>query len=495
MTFTLLDWSVVAAVLLFTTWIGHRLTGKTRTLRDFFLGGRHLPWYAVAASIAATEISAVTYISLPGRVAASDMSYLQVVLIGSLITRLLVGYWLVPAYYEREIYSPYDYVGQALGEPARRMTTGLFTLGGILGQSARVYMTAVVLEVLLADELAWLAARTGLEPLTIAVLFFTTIAVLWTWMGGIATVVWTDAILFLLFGAGIAVTLLTVHFHYEGGLFAALHAGATAGKTHWISTSTSLQAPYTIYTALFLLSWGQLGAYGCDQLMVQRILCCRDAKEARRAVIASFAAAAVVVLCALVGVALWSDFQAHPNLGKAAELGDRLFPTYITRVIRPGLKGVVIAGVFAAAISSLDSALAALSQTSLALISPSARPEQLVRRSRLLVLAWGAALAGCAIAIRAVESHWDSVLSMALSLAGFTQGALLAGFLLAFLPLRPRRLGFLIGAPISVLVVAAIQTAKLLPWPWFVPIGCTVTLLLALLIDRGGEPIPKPPAD
>lgn len=488
MSFTALDWGVVLAILLGTTWIGHKLAGSQTSTRDYFLGGRRLPWYAVAASIAATEISAVTYVSLPWAVAKGNMTYLQVVLIGSVITRALVGFWLVPAYYRREIYSPYDFVGARLGENARRMTTGLFTLGGILGQSARLYMTALVLEVLLAEELAVLSAHTGLAPLSLAVLGFTLVAVLWTWMGGIATVVWTDVILFLLFAAGISITLVTVHGLYDGGLGAALAAGSDAGKTTWISTSTRLSDPFTLWTALFLLSWGQLGPYGCDQMMTQRLFCCRDAREARKAILASSVAGVVVVFCALIGVALFAYYQANPDKGVVMDMGDKLFPTFMVQAISPGWKGLVVAGVFAAAISSLDSILAALSQTTLSTLWPGLSGEaEGVRRSRQLVVGWGVVLGFAAVGIDAVKDHWGSVLDMALALAGYTQGALLAAFLLAFWPLRARTRGFLLGAPISVLTVFTISYREWLPWPWFVPIGCVTTLVVAFATDRGRD--------
>lgn len=482
--FTGLDWAVVLGILGLTTWIGHRLAGKPASMRDFFLGGRRLPWYAVAASIAATEISAVTFLSLPWAVAGGDMTYLQMVLIGSVLTRLMVGYWLVPAYYKREIYSPYDYIGERLGESARKMTTGLFTVGGILGQSVRVYMTALLLEVLMPGELAWLAQHTGLSPMASAVLFFTLIAVAWTWMGGIATVVWTDAILFLLFLAGIAVALVTVHLQLEGGLGAALDAGNAAGKTRWFSLSTRLEDKYTLWTALALFSWSQIGAYGCDQLMAQRLFCCKDAREARRAIVASSLVGLVVVACALVGVALFAYYQAHPEQGDVMQLKDRLFPTFIADVIAPGLKGVVVAGALAAAISSLDSILAALSQTTLSTFFKPADDRTTLRRSRALVLGWGVVLAAATLGIQLLAERWDSILSMALSVAGFTQGALLAGFLLAFLPLRPRTRGFLLGAPISVAVVVSVWHWSSLPWPWFVPIGCVTTLAVAFAVDR-----------
>lgn len=202
--FTTLDWVVVIGVLVGTTVVAGRVAGRQESMRDFFLGARSLPWWAVAASIIATEISAVTYISLPSVVQreGGNITYLQIGLFGSLLARAFVGYVLVPAYYEREIYSPYDYVGNRLGSQARALTTGLFTLGGILAQSARVYLTAVVLQVLLAQELAAVEAAIGLPPLVTSVAAIGVVAVGWTLMGGMATVIWTDAILFVLFLVG-----------------------------------------------------------------------------------------------------------------------------------------------------------------------------------------------------------------------------------------------------------------------------------------------------
>ena len=129
-TFEALDWIVVALVLVLTTWVGHRAAGRQTSARDFFLGGRKLPWYAVAASLVATEISAVTFVGLPAAVAApgGDLTYLQVVLFGALIARMIVAFVLLPVYFEREIYSPYDYVGQRLGSTGRTVTSVVFSI-------------------------------------------------------------------------------------------------------------------------------------------------------------------------------------------------------------------------------------------------------------------------------------------------------------------------------------------------------------------------------
>lgn len=157
LSFGALDWGVVLGVLLATSLFGAWF-GRQSTLRDFFLGGRRLPWWAVSASIVATEISALTLVSLPAIVFVDGgtCAYLQITLIGSVVARLAIAWWLVPAYYQEEIYSPYDWVGRRLGESARRMMTLFGAIGGVLSQAARVYLTAVVLEILLHEQLrAW----------------------------------------------------------------------------------------------------------------------------------------------------------------------------------------------------------------------------------------------------------------------------------------------------------------------------------------------------
>lgn len=478
--FNWLDWSVVALVLIATTVVGERMAGKQASMRDFFLGGRKLPWYAVSASIVATEISAVTYISLPSVVFrdGGNITYLQLGLIGSFLARVFIGYVLVPAYYEREVYSPYDYMGRRLGAGAREVATVLFSLGGVLAQSARVYLTAIVLEVILHDELAWIARHTGLSPLVTAVAAIGVIAVLWTWMGGIATVVWTDSILFVLFLVGICVALFTVSQHLDAGLGAAFADGWRADKFRFFDGSTDPTEAYTIWAACFAASWGGIGSYGTDQLLAQRLFCCRDQREARKAIIASIAAMAVTFLVALVGVGLWAYYREHPMRGETlalySEKNDRVFPLFITHVIPNGLKGLVIAGAFAAAISSLDSIMAALTQTSLsALYLPRRRqvllgsgrdpdgPEEgrrMVRLSRVVVLVWGLLLCAMAVVMDLVarSSQLGSILDLALAMAGYTGGALVAGFFLAFLRLPIDGSGFGWASALSVMTVFAV---------------------------------------
>ncbi|MCA9254643.1 MAG: hypothetical protein KDA33_03355 [Phycisphaerales bacterium] len=318
--FTWIDWSVVIGYFAFTTWIGAKLAGRQATMRDYFLGGRKLPWYAVSGSIIATEISALTFVIVPFVVfntgPEGNLKYLQLGLFGSVFARVIVGYLLVPAYYEREIYSPYDYMGNRLGGNVRSMTTVLFAIGGMLSQSARVYLTAEVLLVVMHDQLDWLSLQLGLSPLVWSIVLIAIVAVIWTLIGGIATVIWTDVLLFLLFVAGAIIALFTVAAHLDGGFAEMIRVGWEArnadpgvgiwGKFTLFDFSTSPTRAFTIWTAVIASTWGGIGPYGADQLIVQRLFCCKGPREARRAMIASSASQLVTLTIAFVGIGLYA---------------------------------------------------------------------------------------------------------------------------------------------------------------------------------------------
>src|SRR5262245_10201119 len=196
--FTSIDWLVVIGYLVFTSWLGAAMAGRQSSARDFFLGGRKLPWYAVSGSIIASEISALTFVSVPWVVCqpGGNLTYLQLGVFGSLLARIIVGYWLVPEYYRREIYSPFDYMHNQLGGNIRGLTTVLFVIKALLAQSSRIYLAGEVLRVVLADQLGWLSEHTRVDELTGAIAIIAVVSIVWTLMGGMRTVIWTDVALF-----------------------------------------------------------------------------------------------------------------------------------------------------------------------------------------------------------------------------------------------------------------------------------------------------------
>jgi Na+/proline symporter len=496
--FGLADWLVVAALFALTSWIGHRTSGKPATIRDFFLGGRKLPWYAVAGSIVATEISAVTLISLPATVfvEGGNLTYLQLGLIGLFLARWIVALVLIPAYFEREVYSPYDYIGGRLGGRTRELMTVLFALGGVLGQSARVYLTGLVLEVVLRDEFRALERHTGIPGIAAAIAVIGVVAVVWTWAGGMATVIWTDVVLFVVFLIAIAGALVTLVAKVDGGAAEIASAASEAGKLRFFDATPSAVRPYTIWAALIANAWVGVGAFGTDQLMAQRVFCCKNAREAQKAMIASYASMIVAVLVALIGLGLYAFYRQHPLQGEALELfrakQDRIFPIFIVSEITTPLRGLIVAGVFAAAISSLDSILAALAQTALSAFwlprqgsgDDAERQGRAVRASRALVLAFGVLL--CFLAVQAelvqLDQRFKAVLDLALSLPSYTQGALLAGFALAFCKWKVDGSGLLWSAPLSVLTVFAVAWHA--PWAEAAVAAGALALLVAWLAWR-----------
>lgn len=496
-----LDWGVLIGYLLLTTWIGHALRGKQSTMKDFFLAGRSLPWPAVCGSIIATEISAITFVGVPGMVfaAGGNFTYLQWA-IGSIAARIIVGVWFVKVFYEREIFSPYDYMQERLGPGARQLTTFLFFISSVLGQSVRLLVTALILRTV-----------TGL-PFELCIVFIGIFAVIWTLMGGMTTVIWTDVIQFFVFILGGGLAFLWLLSTFDGGWAEFWRIGAEAGKFRLIDLSTDPNVQFTLWVALIAMPFQNLAAFGTDQLNAQRMFCCRNREDAGKAIIASSVSQIVTALMLFVGAALYVYYVQHPPTPAEAQLfakdPDYVFPVWITTVLPPGITGLILAGAFAAAISSLDSALAALSQTTLSLIHGNERlnageDPRLVHQSRVAVIAWGIALVLVAIGLQAIRNEIN-LLSLAFGMVAYTYGPLLGAFLLAMSPIRRDIRGVWIGAVLSVLlvlvvrpdlynflaglgVITAEQAAALRPkisFAWLYPVTCLLTLGCGILLGR-----------
>jgi len=444
--FTPLDWVIVFGYLLLTTLIGHALRGRQASIKDFFLGGRSLPWPAVTGSIIATEISGVTFIGVPGSVMAlqGDFTYLQWA-IGSIFARVLVGIYFVKVFYEKDIYSPYDYMGNRLGGGVKKLATLLFTVGSILAQSVRVLVAALPLKVVTPLPFEWCIVVIG------------AFAVGWTLMGGMRTVIWTDVIQFGIFVAGGLTALLWIVSTFENGwmtLFssagaAELFDGTTVDKLRIFNFDTSPELQFTFWVAIFAVPFLNLNAFGVDQLNAQRMFCCRSPQDARKAIIWSSFGQMVTILMLLVGAALFVFYLKQPPTdpmiiesikwsGGQPGAPDMVFPVWIVTEMPVMLRGLILAGIFAAAISSLDSILAALSQTTLSLFRKTdhdlseAEHQHLVKLSRLLVVFWGVALTGFTFVLFAVrEKTQVPILPLAFGMTTYTVGPLLGMFLVA----------------------------------------------------------------
>ncbi len=449
------DWAVIVLYLVFTTVLGGVLAGKQASMKDFFLGGRKLPWPAVCGSIIATELSAATFLIAPALVFApgGNMTYIQLAL-GTILARFVIGYFFIPVYYRREIYSPYEYMGDQLGPRVRSITSGLFMVGGILAQGARVYIAAKALQVI-----------TGTDTVT-SIIIIGIVSVGWTIMGGISTVIWTDAIQCLLFTLGAIAALIFAASTLQGGLATIISDAYHAGKLRMINLSLNPHEAYTLWCGLIGLGVLTLASHGTDQLLVQRMFTCKGPVQARKAVIFSGLSQVLTLLLLFVGAAIFVYYQHVPLSPAEKTVVDddsmKIFAVYIVDVMPSGLSGLLMAAIFATAISTLDSLLAALSQSTIALIykpyiKREASDRHYVRASRVIVLIWGVLLTAFAIYCDAIASSYADLIQFALAMAAYTYGALLGVFLLAFLPTRRDDLGLMWGVPLSMLTVFALN--------------------------------------
>ena len=491
--FTTVDWSIVFGYLLLTTWVGHAMRGKQGTIKDFFLGGRSLPWPAVSGSIIATEISGVTFIGVPGTLFAlhGDFTYLQWAA-GSIIARIIVAAFFVKIYFQREIYSPYDYMGIRLGNGVKVLATIFFTIGSILGQSVRVLVAAIPLKVVTGMNIEWCIIIIGI------------FAIGWTLMGGMRTVIWTDVMQFLLFVIGGVIALFWLINGISGGWTGMIETAQEFGRTRMIDPRFGIgpELKFTLWVALFAVPFQNLGIFGVDQLMAQRMFCCKSAKDAGKAIIFSSIGQLVTVLMLLIGAALFvnyhqngftdqeistifdvsgekiqevreeAQYAEHPVTEKSSQVpvpgsyegkgkSGYIFPVWIVNALPVGLSGLILAGIFAAAISSLDSILAALSQTTLSLIySPEKNQttlsaKQLMSRSRFLVVIWGVVLTGFTLLLSVAQNI--PILPLAFGMTTYTVGPMLGIFVCSILGKGSFR-GLMTGCLISFLAVLFVQT-------------------------------------
>ena len=450
--FTNIDWIVVGGYLLITTWVGHMLKGTQSTMKDFFLGGRSLPWQAVSGSIIATEISGVTFIGVPGMIyaAGGDFTYLQWG-IGSIIARIIVGIFFVRVFYEREIYSPYDYMGNRLGEGAKRLATIIFQIGGILGQSVRVLVAALALKVVTPLEFHHCIWIIGL------------FAVGWTLMGGMRTVIWTDVMQFFLFvGAGLF-SLFWIIGHLDDGWGQMFQVAGEAEKFTLFNLTTDPAVGFTLWVAIIAVPFQNLSAFGVDQLNAQRMFCCRNSRDARKAMIASSGALLLTLLMLLVGAALFAYYEPMRLAGTEpaifSEDTNAVFPVWIVTELPVGLRGLILAGIFAAAISSLDSILAALSQTTLSLLKQKSGEDSEKQRlflSRMLILVWGILLSAFAVELDSLRGKVNVVV-LAFGMISYTNGPMLGMFLASIFTPQARVRGLAFGFILSFLLVASLR--------------------------------------
>ncbi|MCP5515695.1 MAG: sodium/solute symporter [Verrucomicrobiales bacterium] len=477
------DWGVIvlylAGIIAFGVWLGR---GQKDT-RDYFLGSSRLPWWSVGMAIVATETSALTFIGVPAVAFGGNLGFIQVI-VGYVIARVVLAIVMVPHYFRGDIYSPYQLFEGAFGPAARRTAAGFFLIAGTLAAGVRVYVTCIPVQLIFGlqeSQIFW------------AILLFVGLSLIYTYVGGVKAVVWTDAIQFCLFVAGGLFTLWFITRELGTGWSAALATAGDAGKLDWFNSRFTLSAPFNIWMGILGGTFQVLSSHGADQLIVQRVLACGNVREGRKALILSAVIILPLMLMFLfVGVMLWVYYQANPEFPIAVPearpgvgKNDYVFPIFIITAMPPVLRGLLIVAILSAAMSSVSAALAALASVStMDFVKPLLRRERTetwyLRLSRQSTLIWAVLLILVALLTRQVTS----VLNAAFALNGLTSGPLLGGLILAVVWRHGRALPVVVGMLTAFLAMAAIHTGLNVFWPWYTLIGCTVTLTVAAGLRR-----------
>lgn len=459
-----IDFLIIGLYLAGITLFGLRFRKRKRTLRDYFLADRNIPWWAIALSIVAAETSTLTIISIPGLAYDTNLTFMQVVF-GYLAGRVIISFVLLPHYFRGDLYTAYELIERRFGKKLRSLTAGLFLLTRAAAEGVRVYAVSIVIAI---------ALGTG-EIASIAII--TALTLVYTFEGGLAAVIWTDVIQTVIYVGGTLVGLFTILHAVPGGWATIQHFAASSGKLQVFDFSFDFWKPYTFWAGLIGGAFLTTASHGTDQLIVQRLLAARSQRQSVTALLSS--GIAIVFQFALfltVGVMLFAYYHVPSSqFGRA----DRIYPNFIVHQMPHGISGLLIAAILAAAMSNLSAALNSLSSSSMMDFYLPRHPEMDEKKrvwlSRVSTLVWALVL----FALAALSLHKvGRVIEVGLQIASVAYGALLGVFLLGVLTRRANQNGVMLGMLCGFAAELYIWLATRVPWTWYVGIGTVITFLV-----------------
>jgi SSS family transporter len=431
--------------------------------RDYFLGGHAIPWWAVLISVVATETSALTFVSIPGLAYVGNLGFLQIAA-GYILGRIVVSYTLLPRYWEGELVTAYALLERRFGVATRRLASIVFMVTRALGDSVRLFATAI--------PIALILGRVVPHAMPVAILVLGLLTTVYTYHGGVRAVVWTDVLQWCVYVVGSVVALILVLRATPGAL-------AAPGKLQIFDLHFGFDRPHTLWAGLIGGAFLSMASHGADQLIVQRLFASGNLRDARRALIGSGVVVCVqFALFLLLGVGLFAHYG-----GQHFDSPDAIFPRFILERMPPGLVGLVVAAILAATMSMHAGAINSLAAATLHdIVLPLSRKSiseaQALRLGKRFALGWGLVLTIAALLYRA---QGTPVVVIALSIASFTYGALLGGFFLGLFWPRARQRDAMAGMIAGIVGMSALGLFAHIAWPWYVLIGTCLTLFVGVV--------------
>jgi solute:Na+ symporter, SSS family len=478
-----LDLAVIAVYLLAITWFGARFRRGQKTLRDYFLGGRTAPWWAIALSIVSAETSTLTIVGTPALAFTGNLGFLQIVL-GYLLARIAISVLFLPQYFRGEMFTAYELMRRRFGERIGKLTASIFLVTRALAEGVRVFAISLVISIVLGTgEIASIAL------IVVLTLFY-------TFEGGMTAVIWTDVVQMSLYILGAGLSFWVILGQIPGGW---AHVAALGGAAHKFTIfdfrfsldMAFFSRSYTFWAGLAGGCFLTMASHGTDQLMVQRLLSARGERQSRAALMASWLVIATqFTLFLLIGVLLWVYYQDR-HLAPPSRT-DQIYPAFIWHNLPTGLAGLIVAAILAAAMANLSAALNALASTTVVDIwrGGSRDEARRLRMARWTTVGWGAVLLGIGIAAGRLSR---SVLEAGLTIGSIPAGALLGIFLLGVLTRRPREGAAMAGVAAGLTAIVLVIWRTPIAFTWYVLIGTVVTFAVGLAASwfQGPEPPPE----
>lgn len=469
-------------IVLFGTWFGR----KQKTTRDYFLGDRSVPWWAVAFSIVATETSTITFISVPG-IAFSrggNFQFLQLVF-GYMLGRIVIAILFIPSYFRGELLTVYQLLDRRFGGKIKMLAASLFVVMRNIADGIRLLLTAIVLAAVYTS----FQPTANAETIVVASIVLIGVAmIVFTYFGGMEAVIWVEVVQLGIYIVGALAAAIILTQSIEGGLAGAMAIGSQFNKFSLFDFSFDMTKTFTFWAGLIGGCFLTMSTHGTDQYLVQRYLCTDRPRRAATALLTSGAIVLAQFIGFLfIGVLLFAFYHPHTDPGYATAAstafpftgGDRVFPDFITRHLPTGLSGLVVAAIFAAAMSSSLNSIAATSVNDLYRpFRQKLSDSHYLKVSHWLTLLWGVVQIGVALLVR---NQNRSALDQALSVASLINGPVLGVFLVGVFLKRVSEPPALIGMLASMAAMIYIRFATGIAWTWYVFIGSLITLVVAWL--------------
>jgi len=487
MGFSAIDYAVLLLYLVGITVFGTLFRRSQKTVKDYFIGAKNIHWLVISLSIVATETSTLTLVGVPAIAYSTyrrpelggNLTYLQVVL-GYIVARFIISLIFIPAYFQGELLTAYELLKKRFGVRTKNFAASLFLVMRALAEGVRIFAASIVLSAVLGASLPNLS---NLSLWSIVIVGLLTL--IYTFEGGIAAVIWTDLIQLIIYIGGSLVAAYMLITLVPGGWSEISRVASEAGKFQVFSFSWDLSVPFTFWAGLFGGTFLTMASHGTDQLLVQRLFTCRNQRDSQKALIFSgFFVMFQFALFLLIGVMLFAYYKYYP-LTTALVSNDEIFPKFIVERLPHGISGLVIAAIFAAAMSNLSGSLNSLASTTVLdfykpLINPRASDESLLKLSRWLTATWGIVL----ILIAILARGWGSVFTVGLTIASLVYGTMLGAFLLGVLTKRANQRGVIAGMLASLAVMMTVKFYTSLAWTWYVLTGTVICLVTGYVISR-----------